>query len=202
MPPGTWPKVHGRAFPSAGSVGYLHTADEDIERMSEESVPQVPRRRKGYLARLIDLYNYYDSPDDNVFVSNKREAATRAANQRGRLVDPLAYDDDQLLDQDDPLVTGIKKRCLDNMDDVEHDTHHKLSYRERREEQQRVRIQRNVCSEYMMRSLSRVAADASNYSRRYTSEIPDDIFEGFTLLWGSISSYGVSTPRSSSHPGG
>ncbi|KAI0090203.1 hypothetical protein BDY19DRAFT_887675 [Irpex rosettiformis] len=146
MPPGTWPRVHGRAFSgSFGSTGSLYTADLDLEQPIEESGAQIPRRRRGYLAHLIDLYNYYDKPEDNTFVSNKRDAVTRAANNRARLIDPLAYDDAQLLDQDDPLVTGIKKKCLDNMDDMEHDTHRKLTYRERREEQQRVRIEYNVC---------------------------------------------------------
>lgn len=192
MPPGTWPKAHGRAFSTFGSMGQISGSDADPERPDEQDGVQVPRRRRGYLAHLIDLYNYYDNPGDNVFVSNKKEAVTRAANDRARLVDPLAYDDDQLIDQDDPLVTGIKKKCLDNMDEIEHDTRRKMSYKERRQEQQRVRIEYNVCrkSIYAVYPESRLMRRIS-ISYGTSPEIPDDVLKGLTFVRGAVPSYGV-----------
>lgn len=143
--PGTWPRQsqpHAWSVTSAGD----HTSadDDDLEKLTAETC-RLPRRRRGYLANVIDLYNLYDNTDDNALVSKKRDCVTQAANARSRLVDPLAYDDEQLLDQDDPLLTGVKKKCLDDMDDIDQNARRQLSYKERREEQQRVRIEFNIC---------------------------------------------------------
>lgn len=146
-PPGTWPR--SRAFSATSSGGYSEHVEEDLEKLAEETC-QLPRRRRGYLANLIDLYNLYDNTDDNAFVSKKRDSVARAANLRTRLVDPLAYDEDQLLDRDDPLVTGVRKRCLDDLDDVDQNARRQLSYKERRQEQQRVRIEFNICCKFFI----------------------------------------------------
>jgi hypothetical protein len=146
IPFGTWPQSDVNSFSTSNKDG-LDYNEQDLEKLAEEN-NQIPRRRRGYLANLIDLYNYYDNASDNTLVSKKRDAVTRAANLRSRLVDPLAYDDDQLIDRDDPLVTGVRKKCLDDMDDVDQSARRQLSYRERREEQQRVRIEFNVCCKH------------------------------------------------------
>ncbi|TFK55913.1 DUF1212-domain-containing protein [Heliocybe sulcata] len=53
---------------------------------------------------------------------------------------------DELLDSDDPRVTGIKKKCLDDQEDVEKQCMKQMDYKARKKERMRMRIEFNVSS--------------------------------------------------------
>ncbi|KAF7789738.1 hypothetical protein EIP86_000684 [Pleurotus ostreatoroseus] len=126
---------------------------EDVERALDD---QLPRRRRGYLTNLIDLYNAYDGSEDDTYDEERRDAIMDANRRASRLVDPLAYNDDQILDPDDPIITGARKKCLEDSEDVEKNARRLMSYKDRRKQQERIRIEFNVSSvmnrqNYLMR---------------------------------------------------
>lgn len=61
-----------------------------------------------------------------------------------RTIDDLAPEEDQVIDPDDPILTGERKHFEDNPNDIEKNVLRDMSYRERRKEKQRMRIQYNV----------------------------------------------------------
>ncbi|KAI0788559.1 DUF1212-domain-containing protein [Abortiporus biennis] len=54
--------------------------------------------------------------------------------------------DSQLVDPDDPAVTGIRKRSLDDAEEAEKNIARQMSYKARRKERQRMRIEFNITS--------------------------------------------------------
>ena len=112
------------------------------------STCQLSNRRRGYLSNLIDLYRL-DEDDEDLDDLGKRDSLYDATRRVSRVVDPLAYDpESQILDRDDPIVTGVRKKGPDDIDEIEKGALQKLSYKERRKEQQRIRIRFNLCCEY------------------------------------------------------
>lgn len=118
--------------------------DDDIEKAIPETSEQLPRKRRGYLTNLIDLYNAYDGTEGDSFDTEQRRAIMDANRRTSGLVDPLAYNDDQILDPDDPLITGIRKKCLEDEDDVEKNALRIMNYKDRRKHRERIRIEFNV----------------------------------------------------------
>ncbi len=116
----------------------------DIEKAIPEKGEQLPRRRRGYLTNLIDLYNAYDETEGDSFDTEQRRAIMDANRRTSGLTDPLAYDDEQILDPDDPLITGIRKKCLEDEDDVEKNTLRLMNYKDSRKHHERIRIEFNV----------------------------------------------------------
>ncbi|KAF9226595.1 DUF1212-domain-containing protein [Gyrodon lividus] len=55
-------------------------------------------------------------------------------------------DDSDILDPDDPRMTGVTKRCLDDYDDEKRNALRQMDYRQRRKERQKIRIEFNVTS--------------------------------------------------------
>lgn len=121
---------------------------QDIENAIHETCEQLPRRRRGYLTNLIDLYNAYDEHEEGDPASERRGAIIDASRRTSRLVDPLAYDDEQILDPDDPMVTGAQKECLEDPEDVEKNARRLMNYKDRRKQQERIRIEFNVTCEH------------------------------------------------------
>ena len=118
---------------------------EDTERPFD-STHQLSRRRHGYLSNLIDLYNAAGKESGNVYETTRRDAILEATRRTSRLIDPLAYDPEwELLDRDDPLITGIRKQHKDDIDDIEKNARGQMTYKERQKERQRIRIEFNIC---------------------------------------------------------
>lgn len=139
--------IKDRAYSKEG--GYViednepaHGLGFDLDQ-AVEATAQLTHRRRGYLSNLIDLYNVVGEEEDNECETRRRQSIARAS----KLVEPLAYHPDwELLDRDDPIVTGAKKRNLEDLDDIEMNARRQLTYKERRKERQRIRIEYNLCS--------------------------------------------------------
>ncbi|KAJ3535643.1 hypothetical protein NM688_g6950 [Phlebia brevispora] len=140
--------------------GQYRRESEDVEKAVNETCAQLPRRRRGYLSNLIDLYNAYDDesedPEHDDGATERRSAIIDATRRTSRLVDPLAYNDEQILDPDDPVITGARKKCLEDAEDVEKNARRLMNYKDRRKQQERIRIEFNVSSvlnrqHYLMR---------------------------------------------------
>ncbi|GJE96217.1 threonine/serine exporter family protein [Phanerochaete sordida] len=118
----------------------------DLEQ-AVEATAQLTHRRRGYLSNLIDLYNTAGEEDENEYETEKREATIQATRRASKLIDPLAYNSEwELLDRDDPIVTGVKKGNLEDIDDIEKNARQQLTYKERRKEKHRIRIEYNLSS--------------------------------------------------------
>lgn len=107
-------------------------------------------RRKGIIANLMDFYGV--APGMNG-LPYSRAQAYEAVGERppfGRY-NSKASDSDtysEVLDPDDPRVTSITKRCLDDYEDEKRNALRQMDYRQRRKEQQRIRIEFNVTCEF------------------------------------------------------
>ncbi|KAG8218623.1 hypothetical protein J3R82DRAFT_4287 [Butyriboletus roseoflavus] len=118
-------------------------------------------RRKGIIANLMDFYEV--SPGMNG-VPHSRSQAYEAVRERppfGRY-DSKASDSDtysEVLDPDDPRVTNITKRCLDDYEDEKRNALRQMDYRQRRKEQQRIRIEFNVTCEFYWLRPTRILMD-------------------------------------------
>ena len=116
----------------------------DIEKAMDETTRQLPRRRRGYLTNLIDLYNAYDDPEGRDPMTERRNAIANATKRTPGLGDPLAYNDEQVLDPDDPLLTGVHKESQEDPEDLEKNALRAMNYKDRRKEQEKIRIEFNV----------------------------------------------------------
>lgn len=102
---------------------------------------------EGMFQFLADLYiseNYVeaDYPEEDIERSEDIKESIRA----GRLVrtDSDTSDDSAILDPDDPTVTGVIRRYIDDREDVEKNVLRQMSYRARRKERARLRIEFNI----------------------------------------------------------
>ena len=126
--------------------------DEDYQEELEDAfdnAPTLSRTRRGYLSNLLDIYSAPTNEGNatGVLDLTRQDSVAEATSRTSRLVNPLAYNPEwELLDRDDPLVTGIRKRHVDDGDDLEKNVRRQMTYKERRKEQQRIRIEYNICS--------------------------------------------------------
>ncbi|OCH94051.1 DUF1212-domain-containing protein [Obba rivulosa] len=63
-----------------------------------------------------------------------------------RRADSMASETSQALDPDDPLITGERKKNLDDPDDIEKQCMRQMTYKQRRKMQQRIKIEFNITS--------------------------------------------------------
>ena len=133
--------------------------NRDVEKAIDATCAQLPRRRRGYLTNLIDLYNAYDESDEGDPASQRRDAIVDATHRTSRLVAPLAYNDEQILEPDDPIVTGIRKHCLEDIEDVEKNARREMNYKDRRKIQEKIRIEFNVSCKSSNVSIHSVSGD-------------------------------------------
>lgn len=96
--------------------------------------PQTPPEEQGFFAsvRDTDADNDWDELD-------REQPGTGTPD--GALGDDLY---EQVLDPDDPLVTGVHKDCLEDPEDAEQEVWRQMSYRKRRKERARIRIEYNI----------------------------------------------------------
>ena len=111
-------------------------------------------RRKGIIANLMELYGI--TPGANGLPYSRSQAYEAVGKSVGRpsigRYNSNASDSDahsEVLDPDDPRVTNITKRCLDDYEDERRNALRQMDYRQRRKEQQKIRIEFNVsCESY------------------------------------------------------
>lgn len=113
---------------------------EDRRRRKSE-LEDLQRNGGGVLSNLIDLYG----------VENGFDVESGTFRTPGRLgglgpgdVDPRALDACQVLDPDDPLITGVKKNRLDGAEDLEKAKLRDMDYKSRRKVRQQMRIEFNI----------------------------------------------------------
>ena len=152
LPPGAHGAFHqdqeSQYYSRASEVGkdgttYSPKPGFDLEKVIEDTCGQLPRRRRGYLTNLIDLYNASEDFEESNPELERRDAIINV-NRVNRLSDPLAYNDEQILDPEDPAVTGVRKGCLEDVEDVDKHARRAMNYKERRKVQEKIRIEFNI----------------------------------------------------------
>jgi hypothetical protein len=111
------------------------------------SLPPMPRRFRGGFANMLELWRVYwqQAPDGSEFVI-PGETLFGNVQSRARLVrsqSSFGYD------PDDPKITGMKKTSQEDAEDAESQCRQQMnlqymSYRQRRKEAQKIKIQFNV----------------------------------------------------------
>ncbi len=111
-------------------------------------------RRRGFLSNYIDLYaNEAENSEDG---GERRATGQRAGMHRrtsssygasrpgyGRF-DSCTSAGSQVIDPDDPTITGERKKTLDDPEDIERACMKQMNYKARRKYQQRIRIEFNI----------------------------------------------------------
>ena len=119
-------------------------------------------KRRGILSNYLELLalSHWDTDGDDI---EKPQGSTRPQFSRGdseyspgyTRLPPNVWRSDSMastasagsdmLDPDDPHVTGIAKKCLDDPEDLEKNTLRQMDYKARRKERQRIKIEFNIC---------------------------------------------------------
>lgn len=106
-------------------------------------------RRRGLFSNLIDLYGV-DAEGENVPFQRRRfsqlddEYDEEMGGAPMRRSNSDNSQNSQLLDPDDPTITGVRKKCLDDYDDEKRTALRQMDYRRRRKEKQKIKIEFNV----------------------------------------------------------
>lgn len=105
-------------------------------------------RRRGFFGNLLALQGI-DGKDGDGGVVHGFHIRQTGLGWGQRTIDDLACEEDQVIDPDDPTLTGERKQSLQDVpSDIERNILRDMSYRERRKEAQRMKIQYNVTCEY------------------------------------------------------
>ncbi|KAF8556992.1 hypothetical protein OG21DRAFT_1505832 [Imleria badia] len=128
---------------------------EDVDIDSEPDYCEMndrDGRGKGIIANLMELYGI--APGANGMPYSRSQAYEAVGKSVGRpsfgRYNSNASDSDaysEVLDPDDPRVTNITKRCLDDYEDERRNALRQMDYRQRRKEHQKIRIEFNVSCE-------------------------------------------------------
>ena len=110
-------------------------------------------RRKGIMANLMELYGVTPGTNGMPYSRSQAYESVGKPVERPsfRRRNSNASDSDsysEVLDPDDPRVTNITKRCLDDYEDERRNALRQMDYRQRRKEQQRIRIEFNVTCKF------------------------------------------------------
>lgn len=156
LPPGI---AHGNNYLDHPSNRHSHPFDEEAQVYSEDNkkstelknIDTDPKaklenedgRHQGVLSNLMD---FYGAPSELRSRMERRDSTV----SRGSDSDS----DSDIPDADDPRMTGVKKRCLDDYEDERWTALRQMNYKQRRKERQKVRIEFNVTCEYGSMSYS------------------------------------------------
>lgn len=119
-------------------------ADDSNERNGQPQCDLGNRddKHKGMFANLLELYGI-----DHQEHQNQLRQQSKAPEDRPwhlRRIDSLASDDSQVLDPDDPLITGERKMLLDDAEDLERACLRQMNYKARQKYRDRIRIEFNI----------------------------------------------------------
>ncbi|KIL00592.1 hypothetical protein PAXRUDRAFT_711683 [Paxillus rubicundulus Ve08.2h10] len=110
-------------------------------------------RRNGILSNLMEFYGA--TPGANGLPYSRRQVSRtkgdryptggpQPVGRNNSNVSKNSDDDSDILDPDDPRMTGVTKRCLDDYEDERLNALRQMDYRQRRKERQKIRIEFNV----------------------------------------------------------
>ena len=147
-------------LPPRGRSPSLHSdvgdACHEVYGDVEQGLGQRADRQRGYLSNLIDLManeqgqGCEDSEDSRRQLRHSQSfESTYTAPTRPdlRRFDSCVSDDSsytQVIDPDDPKVTGRRKKELDDPEDIERAVMKQMSYKARRKLRSRIRIEFNI----------------------------------------------------------
>ena len=136
----------------------------------EDSKPFDPKKerelkRRGVLGNLIELYginnskNYADDDEERKMSRQTSQANSDYSEAEGfssarsnmRRADSMASMmsmGSDMLDPDDPRVTGVQREYLEDREDVEKNMLRQMDYKARRKMRQRIRIEFNITCEF------------------------------------------------------
>ena len=127
-----------------------------IQDPIDVSLPPMPRRFRGGFANMLELWRVYwqQAPEQSEFVI-PGDTLFGNVHSRSRLMrssSSFGYD------PDDPKLTGLKKISQDDPEDAESQCRQQMnlqymSYRQRRKEAQKIKIQFNVTCKFLFLSL-------------------------------------------------
>ena len=115
----------------------------------------------GFLASVKKLFEEYDDKvdledeDQEDRMSQQSSLAESDRPKRFHHRDSMASVDSfnvQVLDADDPFVTGIRKRAVDDEVDLEKNVFKQMDYKTRRKERERIKIEYNISCKFIFTS--------------------------------------------------
>ncbi|KAF7352665.1 Pheromone-regulated membrane protein 10 [Mycena venus] len=139
------------------SVSFAEDPPNVVEYDEEAQIDAASERalkRRGVLSNMMDLYalehdlnastgRRRDSQDPN---DDLKEPQRYTARQNIRRMDSMASDNSDVLDPDDPRVTGITARNLEDPADIDKNVLRLMDYKSRRKHLMRAKIEFNVTS--------------------------------------------------------
>lgn len=147
-------KAHGGMVPPGGDPEYgdYYKGDgKDFEEDAYDVEPGPQERRRGFLGNLLALQGLDEEGDGDGTVIRGFHIRDTGLGWGHRTIDDLAPEEDQVIDPDDPILTGERKTFVDDdPNDIEKNVLQNMSYRERRKEALRMRIQYNVTCEVLL----------------------------------------------------
>lgn len=105
----------------------------------ESEHPSAPIEDGGPLSSLVD----HDADHDWANLDEQQPPEDEADND-----DPANNLYEQVVDEDDPRITGERKQYLEDYEDLEDMVRKQMSYKERRKAARAVKIQYNVSCKY------------------------------------------------------
>lgn len=129
----------------------------------EEFDPKAERvmKRRGVPSQMLDLYALDRSIDLEKQPSSPGSSLHSDdysyKRPNFRRIDSTASTGSEVLDPDDPRVTGIRREHLEDPEDIEKNVLRKMDYRSRRKHLMRVRIEFNVSCKYFVALFSSYA---------------------------------------------
>jgi hypothetical protein len=157
-PGGSTTQSSKRPFARRRSVSFSDkqpTIREYVPYEDEETDPETERalKKRGIPSNMLDLYalnaqnqGQTDMQRQGSDTGSDGYAYTSARNfmRRRDSAASTASGNSDMLDPDDPRVTGIRAKYLEDPEDIERDTLRKMDYRTRRKHRRRVKIEFNV----------------------------------------------------------
>jgi hypothetical protein len=149
------------------------------------SLPPMPRRFRGGFANMLELWRVWQQapeqseyviPGDTLFGNvHSRPSLVRSSSSFG-------------YDPDDPKLTGLKKMSQEDPDDAESQCKQQMnlqymSYRQRRKEAQKIKIQFNVTCKFLSLSSQDVSVPSSpTLTSSYPTIFPFPPFQLFSTV--------------------
>ncbi|KAK7470495.1 pheromone-regulated protein prm10 [Stygiomarasmius scandens] len=145
-----------RSVSFANGPGNIREYEPEPEELPNQETERVQKRR-GIPSQILDLHALNrDIESENEKNKMRRRqssqsSATEAysfttARPSFRRADSCFSTSSDVLDPDDPHVTGARAECLDDPEDLEKNTLRQMDYRSRRKHLMRVKIEFNVSS--------------------------------------------------------
>jgi hypothetical protein len=185
----------GVSFSEERPVVCEYIPDEDEEDLDPEAERALKRR--GVPSNMLDLYAFNAGNEDIEGQPRIRRRASNADSdayaytsardfmRRRDSAASTASAGSDMLDPDDPRVTGVKARYLEDPEDIEKYTLRKMDYRSRRKHRRRVKIEFNVsCMRYSLSAFYQFSRH--DFSHDQQTGIPDYACESTHDLRGTI----------------